>query len=312
MIQEHRHELAFLRDLIETRVRVCTGAEGSPFLADAFGWSYTLSPSGVPPEVEEMAANLYREGRMDEAQSVFRLLLDCFGAFANGYNYLGLIALDRGQLEPAEEHFRRTIEVGRKQFPSRLAKQHYWTLLEIRPFLRGLRNLTLTLARAGRDDEALDLCDRLDRRYGDDITAAAHRATIHLNRSNWAESFEAAKGLSELYPEQNLIAALAAHELGRQREATWRFLHAAVTHPRATSMVLRIRTERPTARSTHDEVSDHNCGVGFLNELERFLRTWRAPARASFTRLFHHPKVQRLGGGAARRGATLERPARTA
>lgn len=46
-------------------------------------------------------------------------------------------------------------------FPPRLAKKHYWLDLHTRPFMRGLRNLTMTRNEQGRYEEALRLCTRL-------------------------------------------------------------------------------------------------------------------------------------------------------
>ena len=59
---------------------------------------------------------------------------------------------------------------------------------ETRPYMRGLRNLCRTLVRAGRYDEALALCDRLERECGDDLTADAQRTSIRLNTGRWEEA----------------------------------------------------------------------------------------------------------------------------
>ena len=81
--------------------------------------------------------------------------------------------------------------------------------------MRALRNSLLTLNEAGRFDEAMALCDRLDDECGDEITTAWHRAVIYLNTGKWQQAAEAAQRLTGLYPEANLIAGFALYELGR-------------------------------------------------------------------------------------------------
>ncbi len=75
-------------------------------------------------DAEEHAAGFYERG-----EAVFRLLADCFDGYAEGYNYLGLIALQRDKLEEAIGHFQKTIELGRKLFPKRIGKKRYARML---------------------------------------------------------------------------------------------------------------------------------------------------------------------------------------
>ena len=41
----------------------------------------------------------------EKAEAIFRLLIDCFGEYADGYNYLGLIAYQQRKLDQAVAHF---------------------------------------------------------------------------------------------------------------------------------------------------------------------------------------------------------------
>jgi len=62
-------------------------------------------------------------------------------------------------------HFERTIELGRQLFPRRIGKQRYWSDHSARPYMRGLRNLTLTLNYLGRFKEALALLLVIDKPF---------------------------------------------------------------------------------------------------------------------------------------------------
>ena len=162
LVSEHRHELEFLTDLIQWRLRVCDQEENEWNTDNPFFWRFELRGRDAPPEAHERAVTIYENGDLDRAESVFRLLVDCFDDYADGYNYLGLIALDRDDLAGAIEQFRRAVEIGRRLFPKRIARQDYWNNIKTRPFVRGLRNLALAYNRAERYDEALALCDRLE------------------------------------------------------------------------------------------------------------------------------------------------------
>ncbi|MBL4846149.1 MAG: hypothetical protein JKY65_11530 [Planctomycetes bacterium] len=293
LIKSQRHELTFLRDLIDWRLQTCDEEEDEWNRDDPFYWRFALTQREVPCGVEEFASELYEKGQDEEAESLFLLLIECFDGYAEGHNYLGLIALGREDLNEAISLFERTMELGRRKFPRRTAKKDYWSLLETRPYMRGLRNLCLTLNRAGRYDEALTLCDRLDSECGDDITADAHRASIYLNMAEWEQAIVTANRLHQLFPEENMTAALAAFELGKKDEATWRFLHGALNKPRAARMLLGLRTRALSSRG-HEEVTDHNAGVSFRHDLGGFLAEQRAASKRFFRKILNSPAVVEL------------------
>lgn len=295
LIKGHRRELLFLKELIDWRLHTCEQEEDRWNRDDRFFWRFTLRRRGVPPEIEEMAAGLYQKRRLEDAEAVFRLLVESFPGYAEGHNYLGLIALDRDDLQTAEAELRRAIELGRGLFPRRIAKKEYWVRLETRPYMRGLRNLCLVLNRAGRYEEALSLCDRLEQECGDEVTADAHRASILLNTGRWEEALGAAHSLHQAFPEESLTAALAAYELGRRDEARWRFLHGALNRPRAASMLLGLSTP-PFQDRGIVEVSDHNRGVSLRQDLRGYLGGGRAGATRFFRGLLRHPTVLALLG----------------
>ncbi|MGE0708796.1 MAG: hypothetical protein AB7N76_21565 [Planctomycetota bacterium] len=306
LVRGHRHELIFLRDLIDWRLRTCDQERTRWNRDDPFHWRFALSQREVPGEVEERAARLYEQRELDEAEGVFRLLVECFEGYAEGHNYLGLIALDRGELDEATAQFERTIELGRRKFRRRIAKKDYWNVLQTRPYVRGLRNLARALNQAGRYEEALVVCDRLEGECGDLDVAQAHRRSIHLNTGRWELVAAPSRELCRSSPGDNLTAALAAFELGRRDEAAWRFLHGALNLPRAAHMLLGLPCAplSPSGSSGGKEVLDHNAGVHFRRDLQAFLATQGPSSRRFFRHLLQSPGVVAL---LEERAAVVER-----
>ena len=245
----------------------------------------------VPPDTEEHAAAFYEHGEYERAEAIFRLLVDCFDGYAEGYNYLGLIALERRKLDEAIALFEKTIEVGRKLFPARIGRKRYWSDHATRPYMRGLRNLVLTLNQAGCFDKALALCDRLENECGDHMSAGWHRAAVYLNTRQWQQAAETARPVTGLYPDANLIVAFALFELGRREEVLSAFLHAALKHPRATRMLLGERSAVP---KSGDESRDHNAGVSLLRSLHAYLKGRSRAAKQFFRDLVRDPRVVKL------------------
>jgi tetratricopeptide (TPR) repeat protein len=288
LIQEHRHELEYLADLIHWRLKLRDQKESEWNADNPFYWRFALQGRGVPPDTEEHAAGFYERGEYERAEAVFRLLVDCFDGYAEGYNYLGLIALEKRNLDEALMHFQKTIELGRKFLPARVRKTRYWRDHATRPYMRGLRNSVLTLNEAGRFDEALALCDRLDDECGDEITTAWHRAVLYLNTRKWQQAAEAARRLTGLYPEANLIAAFALYELGRIDQVLSSFLHGALNYPRAARMLLG---ERQSGPKSGGEARDHNTGVSMRRALHAYLNGQSRASKRFFRALIRDPRV---------------------
>jgi tetratricopeptide (TPR) repeat protein len=291
LIQEHHHELEYLADLIHWRLKLCDQKESEWNADNVFYWRFALQGRDVPPDTEQQAAGFYERGEYERAEAVFRLLVDCFDGYAEGYNYLGLIALEKRNLDEALMHFQETIRLGRKLFPARVKKTRHWRDHATRPYMRGLRNSVLTLNEAGRFDEALTLCDRLDDECGDEITTAWHRAVICLNTGKWQQAAEAAQRLTGLYPEANLIAAFALYELGRIDQVLSSFLHGALNHPRAARMLLG---ERKLGPKSGGEVRDHNTGVSMRRALHAYLSGQSRASKRFFRALIRDPRVAGL------------------
>lgn len=268
LIRSQSHELAIIAELIKWRLDMCEQKEDDWNRDNKFAWRYELRHWGVPPEVEEMAEKYIDDGELPRAEACFRLLIDCFPDYADGYNYLGEIAFKQERRNEAIEHYRRAVEVGAGLFPKRIAKKRYWRELATRPYMRGLRNLTWALNEAGKYEEALDLCERQEQVCGDDVSAACVRGLVYLNRGKWRHALEAALHVNQLLPSESFIAAYALYELGESLESLCWFLHGALNFPRAA---LLLAGKRSIAPKSYDEVRGHNAGVDLLRSLRGYL-----------------------------------------
>ena len=294
VIQEHRHELEYLADLIAWRLKLRDHAPSEWNADNLFYWRFALQGRDVPPDTEEHAAGLYERGEYERATVVFRLLVDCFDGYAEGYNYLGLIALAQRKLDEAIEHFTKTIELGRKRFPPRIGKKRYWSDHATRPYMRGLQNLALTLNEAGRFPEALAICDRLADECGDEIAATWHRAAIYLNIRQWARAAGAAQQTIGLDPAGGFLAAFAHFELGQRDKALGAFLHAALNQPRAARLLAGEKTRGKPTVTSRDEAEDHNTGVSLLRGLRAYLDRQSRISRRFFRDVIRDAHVMRL------------------
>jgi tetratricopeptide (TPR) repeat protein len=292
VIQQQRHELEYLADLIHWRLKLRDQKPSEWNTDNPFYWRFALQGRVVPPDTEEHAAGFYERQEYEKAEAIFRLLIDCFGEYADGYNYLGLIAYQQRKLDQAVSHFEKTLELGRKLFPARIAKKWYWRDHHTRPYMRGLRNLAMTLNEAAGFDEALKLCDRLVDECGDDFTAASYRAAIFLNTGKWQPAAEAARRAGgEMNPSEGFVEALALFELGQSEDALAAFLGAALHYPRAARMLVALRTPAP---KSSEEARDHNAGVSILRSLHAYLKTQSRSSRMFFSSVVRDPRVIQL------------------
>lgn len=291
LIRGHRCELEYLRDLIDFRLQVCE-QKPNPWNGDnEFFWRHRVLSSDYPPDIIDLTSGLYARRELDRLEALARLFVDCYENYAEGHNYLGLVAQDRGDLEQAVEHFERGRTEGRKLFPKRIRKASYWRDLDTRPYMRSLQNLAIALMRLARYDEALEVCDHLDRKCGDGDAALSFRAHIYLNQGRWADAYTAADTVVRIWPHHAFVAAFAAFESGEPQEATSWFLHGVLTHPRTGRMLLGLRNPEPTGGW---EIDDHNSGVRAVHDLAGYLDRSSRAARSFFRRVLSAPTARDL------------------
>ncbi len=291
LLSEHRMELEYLRDLINWRLAVCE-QEPNEFNGDnAFFWRRRLQAGDEPPEVIELMADLYANRDLDRLEALARLFIDCYDNYVAGHNYLGLVALERGEFEPAIAHFQRAMDQARTLFPKRLAKKHYWTNHDTRPYMRAMRNLVGARMRMAHYEQALELCERMVQECGDVDAAETFRAHIYLNMGRWGEARKAAERCVESWPEHAYIVAFAAFEQGDRDDALRWFLHGALNLPRTGRILLGQRVSRPRE---FEQVRDHNLGVEAVEQLEDFLSDLSRSSRAFFKGILDAPTTKAL------------------
>jgi tetratricopeptide (TPR) repeat protein len=250
-----------------------------------------MQGDGPPVQVEEMALDLYERGDLDRAEAAFRLLLDCFGGYADGHNHLGLVALDRGEVIEAIDHFAQAVDLGRRRFPKRIAKDRLWNDLDTRPYVRALRNLAGAFSRLGRDCEALEVCAVLEGECGDSLTAAAFRAPIHLRAGRYEEALRTAKPLSKVWADLSFVAAFAFFELDQAEEALVSFLHGALNRPLSARRLVGRRSRAPR---DWQEARDHSEGIDVQRDLEPYLMGKGKRSRRFFWRVLGLPQVDAM------------------
>ena len=293
LLQANRHELSYLRELIDWRLKLCE-QEDTEFNQDnPFYWRMLSHRREVPTNEWEKLGTMFEQGRYSEAEALARLLIECWPNFAHGINYLGLIEMERGRFEAALVHFDEAIRIGRTLFPKRVRKSTYWTDHDTRPYIRAIIYKAQTLSRLERFDEALALCDRLNNECGQDVAAAVERCSILLNSGAWKAAIEAAMYVHHVFPEQNFPLAFALFENGDRREALVHFLLASLKYPRAAKMLLGIH-EADQQPETWEEAREHSTGVDLCRELKPFLQRWRMEAQRFFKKIVTNPQVVAL------------------
>lgn len=291
LLQEQRYELEHLRDLIDWRLRLCDQQEGKWNTDNRFFWRHRLRSEQVPYGLMEKMGGLWERGEHERLGALARFFLECFDDYADGHHYLGLIELDREDPQRAIEHFERAVAAGRRLFPKRMAKKHFWTDTDTRPYMRALRSLTIAKMRTGALDGALALCARLERECGDDEAAAAFRCALYLLSGRWELALDRATHLVGIWPEQAFHAAFASYELGRLDEARVWLLHGLLNRPHAGHILLGLRCPKPEDSFQAD---DHNTGVDLSRDLAAYLDGWDRSARAFFHGIARHEQIRSL------------------
>lgn len=224
LVQEQRLELEYLRDLIGWRLKLADQEPSEWNRDDPFYWRTLRNRGSVPVDGLERLSGLFDKGEYEKAEALAKLLTDCWDNYAEGYNYLGLIALERGELDIALTWFEKAMAVGRTLFPKHIAKDSYWSDHSTRPYIRSLVSLAQTHNRIGDFAAALHYCEKLDKECHQDDTAANVRTPIYINSGAFHQAVDSAKSVHRIYPQENLPLAFAYHEIGEKQEARVHFL----------------------------------------------------------------------------------------
>lgn len=279
VLQEHEHELVYLRELIDWRLRLCEQEDDEWSRDNPFYWRTLSHRRRVPHETHERLAALYEERDYDAAGALAQLLVECWPDFCEGHSYLGLIALDEGDPEGAAEHFDEAIRVGRACLPKRVPRDAWWSDHDTRPYLRALAYKARALDRLGDHVGALRLCERLEHDHDQDLMAADARLPILLNAGQWEDAAAAAGYLHRIYPHVHIPRAIALFELGRRDEALVSFLRGATRFPLTARMLVGAEEEAP---HDYDSARDHDQGVDLMRDLSGYFLCVRPDFDAFF------------------------------
>ena len=216
------------------------------------------------------------------AEAIFELLVTAFDNYAEGYNYLGLMALEQRQYKKAINNFEKTVAVGRNLFLRKLPKKDYWLDHSTRPFMRGMMNLILALTCEGEYKKALSLCDQFEKECGEKSSANSYRATLYLNLGDWD------KVIPCVSSDGDFVKAFALFELGNEKEALECFLLDAVESPHTARMLLNMKKPKPENFSSGE---DHNAGVHLFAQLQGYWKHQSAPTKKFFGALAKQPDL---------------------
>lgn len=286
LVDDHRAAIALvaarLQELLRTVANPAHADRDSPSL-----WRQAAKSRHQPLEGWEELDDLWEEGKYQEVEDLAGLLVEAFPMFTDGHNYLGRVALENGDFKGALRHFIQAEAVGRQQFPSKIAKSHYWQDMKTRPFLRAVMLQVAVHNRLADYEAALALCDRLEGEFGQEINANQLRIPMLLNTGEWARAAKVSVGLTGLYPSDHLPAALAYWELDQRQLAREHFASAALQLPRTAALF--VAADLPDG--VNPDWRDHNEMVALLRELGPYRATHRRTFKALLA-WFQHPKLQ--------------------
>lgn len=100
----------------------------------------------LAPEEEQLGWKHIANGQLENAESHFRRALELDPLRADALNGLGTVYLEWGELEQAQELFQMAIAQAELQLPRK--KRHTgWNDEAVRPYLRGLHQLAVTFSK---------------------------------------------------------------------------------------------------------------------------------------------------------------------
>ena len=286
VIAEHQPEFEYLTKWMGRRLKMAKERHDSEFTKDnAFLWRYTRNASDVPLRADEEIDGLYERREFDLLIPRAKLLVEAFTNYADGFNVLGLVALDQDRLDDAIGYFERTTEVGRAALPKRVRKDAWWSDHHTRPYMRGVANLARALNRASKFEESLAASDRLAECARHDVLDDARPAAL-LNLARYAEAeilTRAHPGIGEGY-----LLAFALLAQARLAEAWPVLVRAILWAPRIGQHLLGGRAAPPSSRTEwHADVTAQHL----QRDLHVFLPMHRRAVNEALKAAIKHPKL---------------------
>ncbi|MCY0884482.1 MAG: tetratricopeptide repeat protein [Firmicutes bacterium] len=165
------------------------------------------------------------QGELEAAERHFRRALELDPSRADALNGLGTVYLSWGDLEEAAELFRMAILQAEQDLPRR-KRRTGWQDAQVRPYVRGLYHLSLTQIRRGLWDEAIDLLRELIAWDSGGMDGEAHYLLGQMQQRHGrleeaAAAYTAASAhLDEAWYALGLVRFLEGRE--REARAAWR------------------------------------------------------------------------------------------
>src|SRR5579863_1016937 len=113
-------------------------------------------PDDIEAVFDDGIENLHM-GRVSEACKIFRAVLDSEPKHTDAHCHLGLIAMEQGELEEAEQHLRVAVEESIR----RTNEPGEWGYGNREVYLRALHNLALVRRLRGDYKEAIGIHERM-------------------------------------------------------------------------------------------------------------------------------------------------------
>ncbi len=205
-------EMARCKALIDAGLVAAARTRLEPIVADHPGWARAtallaltyykegrfevaapLFAKALADDPEEIAArpyygwSLYSLGRLDEAEAMFRSLVERKPDYTPAHYALGVIHLDRDETDAARKSFETTVRLAAAQADREMEGRAHARLGELFTRLDDLPAARRELERAvdlfPADDDALFKLSRILQRLGDDEGAAAARQRYEAARA---------------------------------------------------------------------------------------------------------------------------------
>ena len=292
LIKKYRRRLQFVQEMIEWRIETSRRAEKSEYSRDnAFCWRRRIASATIPLDVEEIVDERYRRRDYRWLKTACELLTECYDTYAEGHNYLGLMALQRNSLRAAEKHFKRCMEAGRKNLPRGLKKDDYWNLMETRPYVRGLINIGHTYNRSRQFDKVVEVARKLDKRCGMDVHSRCLLGSVYLNTGKWKQAIRSVRPLLTMSPDESYVIAIAYLELSEIEESRDHFLHGLMNNPWFADLLLDNPIAEPAG---WEEIDQYNASLNTWGVLQPYLENKTPESFGLFRAIMNDERVRDL------------------
>lgn len=186
----------------------------------------------VAQDEERLGWQEMEQGQLENAEVHFRRALELDPYRADALNGLGQVYLSWGDFEQAQELFQMAIAQAQEDLPHH-QRHTSWEDVNIRPYLRGLYHLAVTLFRQGLWDEA---CEPLEELVAWDTEAIGQDGyyllgMLQLRANRPTEAVECFQQSLSRYPEAFYSVGLAHFLQGQLTDARQAWANALAVIP---------------------------------------------------------------------------------